>query len=84
MQHAWWIPDECVNFGDLDAIQFVDSHLDLRLVGTFVNNKHQCVVVLNLLHRRFCCQRILDDLELIQAKQYKDSHQLTCIMKKHL
>jgi len=35
-----YIPDQCVDFRDLDAIQFVDSHLYLRLVGTLVNNKH--------------------------------------------
>jgi len=65
-----YIPDECVNFRDLDAIQFVDGHLDLWLVGTFLNDKHQRVVVLDLFHSRLRRQWILDNLELIQTEQY--------------
>jgi len=65
-----YLPDKCVDFRDLDAIEFVDSHLDLRLVGTLLNNKHQRVVVFNLFHCRLSRQWILNNLELIQAVQY--------------
>jgi len=59
-------PDEGVDLGDLDVVQLLDSHLDLRLVGALVDDEDEGVVVLDLLHSRLGRQRVLDDLELIQ------------------
>jgi hypothetical protein len=59
-------PDERVDLGHLDAVELADGHLDLRLVGTLVNDEDERVVVLDLLHRGLCRQRELDDLELVQ------------------
>lgn len=43
-------PDERVDFGHIDVVQFLDGVLDLVLVGFDVNNEDQSVVVLDLLH----------------------------------
>lgn len=59
-------PDECVDFGDVDVVQLLDSVLDLMLVCLDVNDEHQRVVVLNLLHGRLCRQGELDDGVVVQ------------------
>ncbi|CAN7981733.1 unnamed protein product [Ixodes pacificus] len=60
-------PDERVDFGHIDVIQLLHSRLDLVLVGPQVDDEHQRVVILDLLHRRLRCQRVLDDGELIET-----------------
>lgn len=63
------LPDECVDFGDVDVVQLLDSVLDLMLVCLDVHNEHKCVVVLNLLHGGLCCQGELDDGIVIQPTE---------------
>ena len=60
------VPDECVDFGDIDVVQLLDGVLDLVLVGLDVNDEHQCVVVLDLLHGRLRRQGELDDGIVVQ------------------
>lgn len=60
------VPDECVDFGDIDVVQLLDSVLDLMFVCLDVYDEHKCVVVLNLLHCGLCCQGELDDGIVIQ------------------
>ena len=60
------LPDESVDFGDVNVIQLLDSVFDLVLVCLDVHNEHKCVVVLNLLHGGLCCQGELDDGIVIQ------------------
>ena len=64
-------PDEGVDFGDVDVVQLLDGGLDLVLVGLDVDEEDQGVVVFDLLHRRFGCQRVLDDVVGIHPK-YND------------
>jgi len=61
-------PDEGIDLGDLDVVELLDCHLDLRLVGALVYDEDEGVVVLDLLHRGLRRQRVLDDLELIQPR----------------
>ena len=49
-------PDQRVHLGRIHIVQFLDGILDLALVRPDVYNKHQCVVFLNLLHRRLSVQ----------------------------
>ncbi len=51
------LPDERVHLSRLNIIQLLHRILDLPLVRLDVNNEHQRVVLLNLLHRRFRVQR---------------------------
>ena len=60
------LPNECVDFSHVNVVELLYGLLDLRLVGSQVDNKHQRVVVLNLLHRTLCRQRVLDDSVLVQ------------------
>lgn len=50
-------PDERVHLGCLHIVELLHSILDLTLVRSNVNNKHQRVVLLNLFHRRLRVQR---------------------------
>lgn len=51
------VPDEGVDLSSLDVVQSLDRILDLALVRPNVNDEHECVVVLDLLHRALCVQR---------------------------
>lgn len=52
----WWneqktkLPDQGVDLGNINIIKFLYGLLNLWFVGSEVNNKHQCVVILNFLH----------------------------------
>jgi len=50
-------PNEGVDLGRLDIVQLLDGIFDLTLVRFDVDNEHQCVVLLDLLHRRLGVQR---------------------------
>lgn len=65
----WHIPDKSVHFSNIDIIQLLDSRLDVVFVGAGVNNEHQRVVVLNLLHCCFGGQGELDDVVSIHAEK---------------
>ncbi len=54
-----------VNSGDLDAIEILASFLDHRLVGSSVNDEHQCIVVFNGLDGALSAQWVLDDGVLV-------------------
>lgn len=58
--------DQSIHLFRLNVIQAGHSVLDLLFVGTGVNNKYKCVVVLNLLHSRLCGERVLDNSKGIQ------------------
>lgn len=60
------LPDQGIDFLGLNVIHFLHSSFDLLLVSTNVNNENQSVVVLNLLHSRFCSQWILENLIMVQ------------------
>lgn len=60
-------PDQGVDLGNLDLVQRPNGLLDLGLVGALVHDKDKRIVILDFLHGRFCCQRVLDDLVLVQA-----------------
>lgn len=49
-------PNESVDLSCLHIIQFLDRILDLTLVALDINNEHECIVLLDLLHRRLCVQ----------------------------
>lgn len=74
------LPDESVDFGDVNVIQLLDSVFDLVLVCLDVHNEHKCVVVLNLLHGGLCCQGELDDGIVIQptGKRFISLHISHC------
>lgn len=61
-----FLPDESVDFGNINVIQLLDSVLDLMFVCLDVHDKHKGVVVLNLFHGGLCCQGELDDGIVIQ------------------
>lgn len=58
--------DQSIHLFRLNVIQAGHSVLDLLFVGTSVNNKYKCVVILNLLHSRLCGERVLDNSKGIQ------------------
>ena len=47
---------------DVDLVHLLDGGTDLWLVGVDVNNKHQGVVVLDLLHGGLSGEGVLDDV----------------------
>ncbi|MFS7994441.1 hypothetical protein Hanom_Chr12g01106101 [Helianthus anomalus] len=60
------IPDQSIDFLGLDIIHLLHCSFDLLLVGPDVNNENQSVVVFNLLHCRFCGQRVLENLIVVK------------------
>lgn len=65
------LPDESVDFGDVNVVQLLDGVLDLMFVCLDIYNKHERVVVLNFLHGGLCCQGELDDGIVIQPGRQK-------------
>ena len=59
--------DQRVDLGGLDVIYLADGLLNLSLVGGDVDNEHQSVVLLNLLHGGLGGQGVLDHVELLGA-----------------
>jgi len=64
-------PDESVDFLGLNIIKAGYGFLDLLLVGTDVHDKHEGIVVLNLLHGRLSGERVLDDIKGIEFLQLR-------------
>lgn len=58
------LPDERVNVLGLDVVEGLDGVLDLALVRLDVDDEHEGVVVLDLLHRALGRQGKLDDAVL--------------------
>ena len=61
------LPNECVDFSHINVIQLLHSLLDLRFVGSQINDENQRVVVFNLLHGALGCQRVFNDPVLVQT-----------------
>ncbi|GIL82347.1 hypothetical protein Vretimale_11818, partial [Volvox reticuliferus] len=59
-------PDQRIDLLGLNVVHAQHGILDLLLVGLKVNDEHQSVVVLNLLHRGLSCQRVLEDGILVK------------------
>ena len=51
-------PDECVDLDGIDIVEFLQSLLDLSLVGLDVDDEYKSIVLLNLLHSTFRIQRM--------------------------
>lgn len=66
-KHQENVPNEGVDLHDFDVIKSLHGSLDLGLVCTDIHDKDQSVVVLDLLHGRFCCHRMLDDRIFVKS-----------------
>mmetsp|Transcript_37074 Transcript_37074/g.93028 ORF Transcript_37074/g.93028 Transcript_37074/m.93028 type:complete len:229 (-) Transcript_37074:49-735(-) len=62
-------PDEGVDARGGDVVHLLDGVLDLALVGSRVDEEHQGVVLLNLLHGALGRQGGLDDLGVVHFAQ---------------
>ena len=74
LQKIFTLPNECVDFGNIDIIQLLNCTLDFWLVGSDINNKHKSVVIFDFLHRRFCREWVLDDCKLIKLVRSRYRH----------
>ncbi|KAJ0901097.1 hypothetical protein HanPSC8_Chr08g0321271 [Helianthus annuus] len=55
-----------INLLSLNIIHLLNSSFNLLLISTNINNKHQSIIILNLLHCRLSSQRILQNLVMIK------------------
>jgi hypothetical protein len=62
------IPDEGVDLDSIDIVKLLQCLLDLSLVCLDINDEHQSVVLLNLLHGALRVERVDDDFVLIEAR----------------
>ena len=62
-----FLPDQGVDFDDLDFVQLLDSRLDLVLVALDIDDEDQGVVVFNLLHSTLSGVGVLDDVVSVQV-----------------
>lgn len=58
------------NFLHFDRVQFADGGFDLRFVGAHIDNEYERVRVLDLFHRRFSRQRVLDDRVVVHPEVF--------------
>lgn len=70
--------NESVYFLAFNFVKILNGRLDLTFVGLNIDDENQCVAVFNQLHRRFCCQRILDNTELVNSALLRDAG--SCIL----
>ena len=61
------IPDERVNLNGVDVVQLLEGHLDLALVCLHIDDEHQGVVLLSLLHGTLGVQGVEDDLAGVET-----------------
>jgi hypothetical protein len=66
------VPDEGVDLNGIDIIKLLQGILNLSLVGQSVNNEHQSVVLLDLLHGALSVERVDDDLVGIETRLRND------------
>ena len=64
--------DQCIDLHCLDIVQLLQRLLNLPLVRLDVHNEHECVVLLDLLHRRLGVERVNDDLVVVEAWLMRD------------
>jgi len=65
LRFTQYVPNESVDFGDVDVVQLLDGGFDLVLVSLDVHDEDEGVVVFDLLHRGLGRQRMLDDVVCI-------------------
>ena len=65
--------NERVHLGSFHIVSLLKSLLDLALVGLTVDNKHERVDVLNLLHGALRRQRVQERLAGIRARQVRSA-----------
>ena len=65
--------NERVHLGSFHIVSLLESLLDLALVGLTVNNKHERVDVLNLLHGALRVQREQESLAGVRALQVRST-----------
>mmetsp|Transcript_24148 Transcript_24148/g.42897 ORF Transcript_24148/g.42897 Transcript_24148/m.42897 type:complete len:219 (+) Transcript_24148:183-839(+) len=68
-QESFLLPiwtNQGVDFGDLDAVEFLCGFLDLLLVGSRVYEESDCVVVVNQFHGSLSRQRLLNDRKSVK------------------
>ncbi len=68
-----------VNSRDLDAIEFLASFLDHRLISSSVNDEHQRIVVFNGLDGALGAQGVLDDGVLVPGRL--QLHASSCVLR---
>lgn len=61
------IPDQCVDLDCVHVVELLQRLLDLPLVRSDIHDEHQCVVLLNLLHRALGVEGMDDDLASIET-----------------
>ena len=64
--------DEGVDLCGLDIIQLFDGLSDLTLIGLDIDNKHEGIVFLNLLHRTLRVERRDDGVVLVHSGCMRD------------
>jgi hypothetical protein len=71
-QVTQYIPDEGVDLHSLDIVKLLQGLLDLSLVCLDIDDEHQGVVLLNLLHGALSVERVDDDLVFIETGNVRD------------
>ena len=66
------IPDQGVDPDSLNIIKRLKRLLNLPLIRLGIHNKHQRIVLLNLLHRALSVERVDDDLAGIETRNVRD------------
>lgn len=61
------VPNEGVDLNSVNAIELLQSLLDLSLVGLDIDDENQSVVLLDLLHGALSVERVDDDPVLIET-----------------
>ncbi len=64
--------DQGVYAGSINIIQSLNGILDVLLVGTDINNKHQRVVLFDFTHGAFSGQWEFDDAEFVHTRIFWD------------
>ena len=59
--------DESVDLHTIHIVELLQSLLDLSLVRLDIHNEYQCVVLLDLLHRRLSVERVNDHLVVVES-----------------
>jgi hypothetical protein len=62
------IPDKSVDLDGVHIVKFLQSHLDLSLIGLHIYDEYQGVVLLNLLHGALSVQRVNDNFMVIETR----------------
>ena len=60
--------NKSVDLFTFNVVEFLDSRLDLTLVGLNIYNEHKSIAVLNEFHGRFRRQGVLDDGILVDSR----------------